>query len=435
MHTADTTTLGTNTMTALVQTGFGEPDEVLRVGEVSRPEPGHDGVVVRVRAASVHVGTVYGVRGYPKVMRPMFKKFIAGNGAIGLSMAGVVEAVGPDVIDVAVGDEVVGWASGAFAEFAVTTSDTLVPKPSNLGFEQAAALGVSAFTALQALRDHGDLRPGQHVLVTGASGGVGTFAVQIAKAMGAEVTAVCSTRNLDLVRSIGADHVVDYTQQDWTMGEHTYDLILDNVGGHSLRDMRRVLTPGGLLLANGGPAPRGWFGGIGYPLRVLASSLFSRRQGRPFLATEQPEDLRTLRDMAEAGQITPVIDRAFPLQDAVDAVASVGAGHNRGTSVVTMALDTPQGLVAGAGPEQQLRFSTAAALDQDWIGRLHEVSSVIQDGDQFVVTGDDRMLFSVVSLLAAHDIVPDHLQIDQPPVDDAVATLADRLDTPDGVTR
>jgi len=336
MHITYTDTPRTDTMTALIQTGFGDPDEVLRVGEVSRPDPDHDGVVVRVRAASIHVGTVYGVRGLPKVMRPMFKKFIAGNGVIGLSMAGVIEAVGADVTDVAVGDEVVGWATGAFAESTVTTADALAPKPSNLTFEQAAALGVSAFTALQALRDHGGLQSGQHVLVTGASGGVGTFAVQIAKAMGATVTGVCSTRNLDLVRSVGADHVVDYTQEDWTTGEPAYDLILDNVGGHSLRDMRRVLTADGLLLANGAPAPTGWFGGIGYPLRILASSLFSRRQGRPFLATEKSEDLRTLRDMAEAGRITPVIDHVFPLRDAVDAVASVGAGHNRGTSVIAM---------------------------------------------------------------------------------------------------
>lgn len=336
MRATSIDSLRTKTMTALIQTGFGDPSEVLRIGEVGRPEAGRDGVLVRVRAASVHVGTVYGVRGFPKVMLPMFKRFIAGNGVIGLSMAGVVEDVGPDVADVSVGDEVVGWASGAFAESAITTSGSLAPKPSNLSFEQAAALGVSAFTALQALRDHGDLRRGQHVLVTGASGGVGTFAVQIAKAMGAEVTGVCSTRNLELVRSIGADHVVDYTQQDWTTGEPVYDLILDNVGSHSLRSMRQVLTPDGLLLANGGPAPKGWFGGIGRLLGILVSSLLSRRQGRPFLATENPEDLATLRDMAETGRVTPVIDRVFALDDGVAAVSAVGAGHNRGTTVIAV---------------------------------------------------------------------------------------------------
>lgn len=338
MHPTDTTTdtPRTSTMTALVQTGFGDPRDVLRVGEVRRPEPADDGVLVRVRAASVHIGVVYGVRGLPRLLRPVFRRFIAENGVIGQNVSGIVEAVGPAVTDVAVGDEVVGWCSGAFAEYAVTSSEALVPKPANLTFEQAAALGVSAFTALQALRDHGNLQSSQRVLVTGASGGVGTFAVQIAKAMGAEVTGVCSTRNLDLVRSIGADHVVDYTRQDWTAGGPAYDLILDNAGGHSLRDMRRALAPGGLLLANGAPAPTGWFGGLGHPLTVLASSLFSTRQGRPFLATEKAEDLRTLRDMAEAGRITPVVDRVFALQGAVDAIAAVGAGHNRGTSVIAM---------------------------------------------------------------------------------------------------
>jgi NADPH:quinone reductase-like Zn-dependent oxidoreductase len=255
---------------------------------------------------------------------------------IGQNMAGIVDAVGPDVTGVAVGDEVFGSCKGAFAEYAATTSEALAPKPANLSFEQASALGVSAFTALQALRSHGNLHEGQHVLVTGASGGVGTFAVQIAKAMGAEVTGVCSTRNLDLVRSIGADHVIDYTRQDFTRGEPEYDLILDNVGTHSLKDMRRVLTTDGLLLANGAPAPTGWFGGLGHPLRVSVASLFSSQQARPFLSTENREDLCTLHDLATAGKITPVIDHVFPLDEGIEAVTSVGEGHNQGTSVIAM---------------------------------------------------------------------------------------------------
>ena len=197
-------------MKGTIQTGFGDPSKVLSVGEVDTPAVGDDGVLVRVRAASIHIGAVYGVRGLPKVMRPIFKSFISESGVIGQNMAGVVEAVGSDVTDLAVGDEVFGSCKGAFAEYAATTSQALASKPTNLTFEQASAIGVSAFTALQGLRDRGKLEEGQHVLVTGASGGVGTFAVQIAKAMGAEVTGVCSTRNVDLVRSLGADHIVDY---------------------------------------------------------------------------------------------------------------------------------------------------------------------------------------------------------------------------------
>lgn len=323
-------------MKGVVQTGFGDPGEVLRIGEVATPAVDDDGVLVRIRAASIHIGAVYGVRGFPKVMRPLFKSFNAKSGVIGQNMAGVVEAVGTNVTRFAVGDEVFGSSKGAFAEYAVTTSEALAPKPTNLTFEQASALGVSAFTALQALRTHGKLQEGQHVLVTGASGGVGTYAVQIAKAMGAEVTGVCSTRNLDMVRSIGADHVIDYTQQDFTRGEPVYDLILDNVGAHSLKDMRRVLTADGLLLANGAPAPTGWFGGLDHPLKVLVSSVLSKQQGRPFWSMENEEDLSTLRELAETGKITPIIDQVFPLEDAVEAVTSVGKGHNQGTTVIAM---------------------------------------------------------------------------------------------------
>ena len=323
-------------MKGTIQTGFGDPSKVLRVGEVEAPALADDGVLVRVRAASIHIGAVYGVRGLPKVMRPMFKSFIAKSGVIGQNIAGIVEAVGPDVTRLAVEDEVFGSCKGAFAEYATTTSDALASKPTNLTFEHASALGVSAMTALQALRSHGNLQEGQHVLVTGASGGVGTFAVQIARAMGAEVTGVCSARNLDMVRSIGADHVIDYTQHDFTTGERRYDLILDNVGAHSLKDMRRVLTADGLLLANGAAAPAGWFGGLGHPLKVTVSSLFSKQQGRPFLSTENEEDLGTLREMAAAGKLTPVVDEVFALEDAVDAVTFVGDGHNQGTSVITM---------------------------------------------------------------------------------------------------
>lgn len=323
-------------MKGTIQTGFGDPSDVLRIGEVDTPAVADDGVLVRVHAASIHIGAVYGVRGLPKVMRPMFKSFIAKSGVIGQNIAGVIEAVGSNATRLTVGDEVFGSCKGAFAECAATTPTALALKPTNLTFEQASAIGVSAFTGLQALRSHGKLQEGQHVLVTGASGGVGTFAVQIAKAMGAEVTAVCSTRNVELVRSIGADHVIDYTQQDFTKLEPEYDLILDNVGAHSLKDMRSVLTSSGLLLANGAPAPTGWFGGLGHPLKVTVSSAFSRQQGRPFLSMENEADLSTLREMAATGRISPVIDRVFPLEDAVAAIAFVGQGHNQGTTVISM---------------------------------------------------------------------------------------------------
>jgi NADPH:quinone reductase-like Zn-dependent oxidoreductase len=323
-------------MNGIVQEGFGEPGEVLRVREVDKPVAADGEVLVRVHAASIHIGAVYGVRGYPRVMRPMFRSLLPESGVVGMNIAGTVEAVGANVTGLSQGDEVFGWCKGAFAEYAVAKAEALALVPENLTLEQASAVGVSAFTALQGLRDHGGLHEGQKVLITGASGGVGTFAVQIAKAFGAEVTGVCSTRNMEMVRSIGADHVIDYTQEDFTTGGPRYDLIFDNVGAHSLKDMRRALTPDGLLLANGASAPTGWFGGLGHPLKVAFVSMFSRRQGRPFLAKETEEDLGTLRELAASGRIAPVIDRTFPFEEGVEAIRSVGEGHNRGTSVITM---------------------------------------------------------------------------------------------------
>ena len=324
-------------MKGIIQSSFGNPGEVLSLSEVESPVVDDDGVLVRVRAASIHIGDVYGVRGFPKVMRPIFKKLIAESGVVGADIAGVVEAVGANVTGLAVGDEVFGSCKGAFAEYASTTVEKLTLKPPGLTFEQASAIGVSAFTALQGLTEHGNLQEGQKVLVTGASGGVGTFAVQIAKAFGAEVTGVCSTRNLEMVRSIGADHVVDYTQEDFTKSEPRYDLIFDNVGAYPLKDMRSVLTPSGLLLANGSGAPSGWFGGLGHPIKGAVSSMFSKQQGRPFLSLENEKDLETLRDLAETGKIVPVIDQTFSLDEGVQAVVSVGEGHNQGTTVITMA--------------------------------------------------------------------------------------------------
>ena len=323
-------------MRAIIQTGFGDPSEVLTLGEVDTPVADDDGVLVRVHATSVHIGAVYGIRGFPKVMRPMFKSILPKNGVGGESIAGVVETVGRNVTDLNPGDEVFGWCKSAFAEYSAAEAKALTVVPSNLTLEQASAVGVSAFTALQGLRTHGDLQEGQKVLITGASGGVGTFAVQIAKAFGGEVTGVCSTRNLEMVRAIGADHVIDYTKEDFTKGGPKYDLIFDNVGAHSLNVMRRALTLDGLLLANGAPAPTGWFGGAGHPIKVAFSSMFSKQQGRPFLSVPNKEDLATLKDLVEAGKIAPVIDQTFPLEEGIEAITYVGEGHNQGTSIITM---------------------------------------------------------------------------------------------------
>lgn len=333
MH--DTTETIPTTMKATVQTGFGDPSTVLRVTDVPTPELAADGVLVRVRAASVHIGAVHIVRGLPRLVRPLYKRFADDYGVIGQNVAGTVQAVGSDVTEFAVGDEVFGWSRGGFATYAATTADTLAPKPDALTWEQAAAIGVSAFTALQALQ-HGSVREGQHVLVTGASGGVGTFAVQIARAMGAQVTGVCRTRNLDLVRSLGADRVIDYTQQDVTQVADRYDVVIDIAAAAPLRRMRRLLTDDGVLVVVGGPAPSGMVGGLVRPLGIALTALFSRRQTSPLLSAENTADLQVLRELAATGRITPVIDRVVPLEQAVEGIAAVGAGSNRGTTVISM---------------------------------------------------------------------------------------------------
>jgi NADPH:quinone reductase-like Zn-dependent oxidoreductase len=248
-------------------------------------------------------------------------------------VAGTVEAVGKDVTKLRPGDEVFGWCTGGFAEFARASQDHVVPKPANLTFEQAAAVGVSATTALQQLRDEGKIQPGQKVLINGASGGVGTFAVQIAKAFGAEVTAVCSTRNVDMVRSIGADHVIDYTKEDYTKGGPRYDFILDNVGNHSLSENRRALTPNGRLLPNGGGHSGGALGNL---IKAHLSAFFVRQQARPAIKFQNPADLAALKTLVETGKVVPVLDATYPLRDASRAVGHVGAGHARGTVVITV---------------------------------------------------------------------------------------------------
>ena len=319
-------------MQAMVQDTYGSA-EVMQLTDIDKPVIGADEVLVRVHAASIHVGDWILMTGSPFVMRMATGLRRPKNRVPGTDVAGTVEAVGSDVKGLRPGDEVFGWCTGAFAEYARTTEDQLLRKPANLTFEQAAAIGVSASTALQLLRDDVKLQPGLKVLINGASGGVGTFAVQIARAFGAEVTGVCSTRNVEIVRSIGADHVIDYTREDFTTGEARYDVILDNVGNHSMARTRRALTPSGTLISNGGGHADGK---LSRTLRTMLVSIFVRRQASPTIKTQNRDDLVALRDLVEAGKLTPVIDRTYPLTDTPTAIAHVAAGHARGTVVITV---------------------------------------------------------------------------------------------------
>jgi NADPH:quinone reductase-like Zn-dependent oxidoreductase len=319
-------------MQAIIQDRYGSA-EVLEARDIDRPAIGDDEVLVRVRAASVHVGDWILMTGMPYVMRIGTGLSKPKNPVPGTDIAGTVEAVGTRVQSLRSGDEVFGWCTGAFAEYARTPEDQLVKKPANLTFEQAAAVGVSASTALQLLRDDANVQPGQKVLINGASGGVGTFAVQIAKAFGAEVTGVCSTKNLELVRSIGADHVIDYTQEDFRDGADRYDVILDNVGDRSMPDTRRALTQNGTLLSNGGGHSTGKLGRV---IRGFLASLIVRQQARPSVKTQNRSDLIDLKELVEAGGVRPVIGGTYPLGRTADAISQVAAGHARGTLVIAV---------------------------------------------------------------------------------------------------
>ena len=330
-------------MKAIVQDKYGSA-EVLEARDIEKPVIGDEDVLVRVHAASVHVGDWVIMTGSPFVMRMATGLRKPKNTVPGTDVAGTVEAVGPRVQHLRAGDEVFGWCAGAFAEYASASEDQFIAKPANLTFEQAAAVGVSATTALQLLRDNGKVQPGHHVLINGASGGVGTFAVQIAKALGATVTGVCSTKNVELVRSIGADDVVDYTREDFTEGGQQYDLILDNVGNHSMARTRRALKPTGILISNGG----GHAGGkLGRTLRTLLVSLIVRQQAAPTVKTQNRNDLLALKTLVEDGQITPVIDGTYQLSETRQAIERVASGRTRGTIVISM-LRAPSGAASSA---------------------------------------------------------------------------------------
>ncbi len=320
-------------MKAIVQDRYGSA-EVLKSRDIEKPGVGVGEVLVRIHAASIHLGDVIVMAGSPYLMRMVTGLRRPKNRVPGTDIAGTVEAVGKDVKRLRPGDDVFGWCTSAFAEYATASEDQFVLKPANLTFEQAAAVGVSATTALQLLRDDGHLELGQKVLINGASGGVGTFAVQIAKAFGAEVTGVCSTKNLELVRSIGADHVIDYAKEDFRKGGPRYDLILDNVGDHSMSATRRALVPDGTLLSNGG----GHAGGaLGRVIRHTIVSMFVRQQGKPSIKFQNRADLVALKGLVEAGKVTPVVAATYPLAETRQAIGHVGAGHARGTVVVSVA--------------------------------------------------------------------------------------------------
>lgn len=328
-------------MRAIVQDKYGPPDDVPELKEIDRPVITDDEVLVRVRAATarwswdIPAGLRYIGRLVARLREPS-------NHVPGLEMAGQVEAVGKNVKQFQPGDEVFGWCSGALAEYVSVSEANLAPKPANVTFEQAAVVPVAGFSVLQGLRDKGQIQPGQEVLIIGASGGVGTFAVQVAKAFGAEVTGVCSTQNLDLVRSLGADHVIDYTQEDYTRSGRRYDLILDMAGDRSLSDYRRALSPKGTLVmvgSSGSTSGHPYLRGFGRWFRALVLSAVGRQRLRALISTSSTrskQDLVVLKELLEAGKVTPVIGARYPLSEVPAAIRHFEEGHARGKVVITV---------------------------------------------------------------------------------------------------
>jgi NADPH:quinone reductase-like Zn-dependent oxidoreductase len=322
-------------MRAILYTEYGPP-EVLRLAEVAPPIPQDNEVLIRVRAASVNPRDWHYLRGTPYLVRTQAGMRRPRDPRLGMDLAGQVEAVGRNVTRFQPGDAVFGAANGAFAESVCAAESAVAKKPSNVSFEQAAAVPVAGFSALQALRDKGQIQRGQKVLIHGASGGVGTFAVQIAKVFEADVTGVCSTRNLDLVRSLGADPVVDYTREDFTRSGERYDLILDAVGNRSVADWRRALTPEGTLVLVGGADTGRWLGPLAGVLRAVVVSKFVRQKLLPFMARSSQEDLLFLGELLESGKVVPVIDRSYPLEEVPEAIRYLEEGHARGKVVITV---------------------------------------------------------------------------------------------------
>jgi NADPH:quinone reductase-like Zn-dependent oxidoreductase len=319
---------------------YGPPD-VLELRDVDVPAVGDDEVLVRVRAASVNPLDWHFMRGMPYLVRMLagLSRPRPSAGKLGADVAGSVEAVGTNVAGFRPGDEVFGGLEdrGTLAEYISIRHDgVILPKPASLTFEQAASVPVAAVTALQALRDKGHVQPGQTVLVNGASGGVGTFTVQMAKAFGAEVVGVCSTRHVEMVASIGADRVIDYTREDFTLARRRYDLLVDIAGSRTLAETRRVLVPKGVLVAVGGPDNGRWIGPLGRAARMTLLSPTVRQRMTSFLAHQNKDDLAVLRELLDTGKVTPVIDRTYPLSEVAEAIGYLEAGHAKGKIVIAM---------------------------------------------------------------------------------------------------
>jgi NADPH:quinone reductase-like Zn-dependent oxidoreductase len=327
---------GADTMQAVMQRCYGVP-RAARLETIARPVPNADQVLIKVHASSVNPVEWYGVSGQPLLLRLFNGVGTPDQTRVGYDMAGTVEAVGANVTRFKPGDEVFGGAGGAFAEYVVAREKgAIVAKPASMSFDEAAAIPIAAITALQGLRDQGRIAAGQKVLINGASGGVGTYAVQIAKSFGAEVTGVCSTRNVEMVRSLGADHVVDYKQQDFTDGKERYDLILDNIGNHGFADLANVMKPGGLIVVVGGEKKNPFLG----PIQRIAWSKVAEHFVAPklkfFIASVNQEDLELLATLVRDGKMKSVIDRRYPLEQAGAALEYLGGGHVRGKVVVTV---------------------------------------------------------------------------------------------------
>lgn len=323
-------------MKAIVRSKFGSPD-VLSFEEIEQPPLTDDAVLVRVRASSVNPADWYGMTGTPLIARPTMGMRKPKTRTMGVDFAGTVEAIGKDVTEFRVGDEVFGGRDGAFAEYVVVRQErAIVARPSNVTVEHAASVGVAALTALQGLRDKANLQAGQKVLINGASGGVGTFAVQLAKWMGAEVTAVCSTRNVEIVRSLGADHVIDYTLDDFTRGKQRYDLLFDIAGSKPWFACRRVMNPKATLVMVGGPKGNRLLGPMSQLLRLRLGAIGSRRKVTFFVAKFNKADLAILAELTATGKVTPVIDRTYQLSETADAMRYLGEGHAQGKIVITV---------------------------------------------------------------------------------------------------
>jgi NADPH:quinone reductase-like Zn-dependent oxidoreductase len=325
-------------MKAIVQDRYGGPD-VLEFSDIDQPIPNDNQVLVQVQAAGLHRGDWHVMTGLPYLIRLVVPDLGLRKPKVpvrGMDLAGRVEAVGPNVTRFQPGDEVFGWADGAFAEYAAAPEDQLAPKPANLSFEQAAAVPTSGFAALQGLRDSGEVQPGQQVLIIGAAGAVGLFAVQLAKTFGTQVTGVASTPQLELVRSVGADEVIDYTRDDVTDGTRRWDLILDTAGHRSLSQLRRALTSTGTLVIVGSEGRGRWLGGFDRSLRAPLLARLVGQRLRMLASKPGQQDLQTLRELLEAGKLTPVIDRTYPLGDVPEAMRQLVEGHTRGKLVITV---------------------------------------------------------------------------------------------------